>query len=508
MPLEKKRKWFFSVRFKLLSIYFVIVFVMLVIILGIFPTIFQTYLLERSQDDLLTTKQIIQETLEETNFMNSDSMKDKLDAVARAKDIEIWICMEPETAVDGSTVVPVLRLGSDSDSLQLELSQESATFIERVRSGLEQGEVYTDRFQEYYNRRTMTLAYTTGYYAQRQISQNVELSLPATAVVLLNIGLQDISQNVQATLMVILAVLGMISLLVALMIWILASSIVNPVNQMREIAVAIAQGDFSKKAEVYSHDEIAALANAFNRMAEELQEVESNRQAFIANISHDFRSPLTSIRGFVQAMLDDVIPVEQYPKYLNIVFDETNRLSKLTNDLLELSKMESGQDELHIVRFDLNEMIRKLTLGFEQRAESKKLEIKFKFLQEKLFVNADIDKIQRVIYNLVDNAIKFTEEGDSITIETSIVGKKAFIAVEDTGVGMDEESLKHVFERFHKGDKSRGLNKTGMGLGLAIVKQIIMNHGENIQVYSQEGKGTRFEFHLPLANQVNFIEKK
>ena len=251
--------------------------------------------------------------------------------------------MEPETALDGSTVVPVLRLGSDSDAMQLELSQESAAFIERVRSGLKQGEVYTDRFQEYYNRRTMTLAYTTGYYAQRQISQNVELSLPATAVVLLNIGLQDISQNVQATLMVILVAFGMISLLVALMIWILASSIVNPVNQMREIAVAIAQGDFSKKAEVYSHDEIAALANAFNRMAEELQEVESNRQAFIANISHDFRSPLTSIRGFVQAMLDDVIPVEQYPKYLNIVFDETNRLSKLTNDLLELSKMESGQ---------------------------------------------------------------------------------------------------------------------------------------------------------------------
>ncbi len=289
MPLEKKRKWFFSVHFKLLSIYFVIVFVMLVIILGIFPTIFQTYLLERSQDDLLSTKQIIQETLEETNFINSESMKDKLDAVARAKDIEIWICMEPETTLDGSTVVPVLRLGSNSDSRQLELSQDSASFIERVRSGLEQEEVYTDQFEEYYNSRTMTLAYTTGYYAQHQIGQSVELALPATAVVLLNISLQDISQSVQTTLVVILAVFGIISLLVAIMIWLLASSIVNPVNQMREIAVAIAQGDFSKKAEVYSHDEIAALANAFNRMAEELQEVESNRQAFIANISHDFR---------------------------------------------------------------------------------------------------------------------------------------------------------------------------------------------------------------------------
>ena len=170
--------------------------------------------------------------------------------------------------------------------------------------------------------------------------------------------------------------------------------------------------------------------------------------------------------------------------------------------------MESGQEELHLVRFDINEMVRKLTLGFEQRAEEKKLNIQFKFLQEKLFVNADIDKIQRVIYNLVDNAVKFTQEGDSITIETSIVGKKAYVAVSDTGVGMDEESMRHVFERFHKGDKSRGLNKTGTGLGLAIVKQIIVNHGEGIQVVSKEGQGTKFEFTLPLANQVNFVEKK
>jgi signal transduction histidine kinase len=200
--------------------------------------------------------------------------------------------------------------------------------------------------------------------------------------------------------------------------------------------------------------------------------------------------------------------VDQYDKYLQIVFDETNRLSKLANDLLLLTRMESGQDELHISRFDINEMILKLTLGFEQRAEEKQLQIQFKFLQEKLYVNADIDKLQRVIYNLVDNAIKFTGEGDSITIETSIVNKKAFISVVDTGIGMDEESMRHIFERFHKGDKSRGLNKTGMGLGLAIVKQIIVNHGEGIQVYSKEGEGTRFEFTLPLANQVSFVEKK
>ncbi len=123
-------------------------------------------------------------------------------------------------------------------------------------------------------------------------------------------------------------------------------------------------------------------------------------------------------------------------------------------------------------------------------------------------MNADLDKIQRVIYNLVDNAIKFTNEGDSITISSDIINRKASISVQDTGIGMDEEAVRHIFERFHKGDKSRGLNKTGMGLGLAIVKQIIVNHGEGIQVFSKEGEGTKFTFTLPLANQVSFIEKK
>lgn len=236
----------------------------------------------------------------------------------------------------------------------------------------------------------MTLAYTTNYYAQRMVSDKMVLSVPATAVVLLNIGLEDISSSVQTTLILVLGLFGMVSILVAIVIWYLSNSIISPVNQMREIADAITQGDFSKKAEIRSRDEIAALANSFNMMVVELQEVESMRQAFIANISHDFRSPLTSIRGFVQAMLDGVIPEEQYNKYLNIVFEETNRLSKLTNDILELTKMESGQEELHLVRFDINEMVRKLTLGFEQRAEEKKLNIQFKFLQEKCCLSTRI----------------------------------------------------------------------------------------------------------------------
>ncbi|MBQ7915221.1 MAG: HAMP domain-containing histidine kinase [Firmicutes bacterium] len=492
----------------MLSVYLIIVMMIFVFILGIFPRIFQSYMIERSEEDLLTTKQIIQETLETGDLTSDAYMRDKLDAVARAKGIEIWICLEPESKLDGSIMIPTIRLGGSRDSQDLQLTSQSSAFIETIRSGRDDESMYMDQFPEYYSQKTLTLAYSTPYIERQPLMGNMYMTQDAVAVVLLNISLEGISQSVQTTMFIILITFTLISIVVAIMILSLANSIVTPVNQMREIAAAITQGDFSQKVEIHSRDEIADLAQTFNLMATELQEVEATQQAFIANISHDFRSPLTSIRGFVQAMLDDVIPPDQYDKYLQIVFNETNRLSKLANDLLLLTRMESGQDELHVSRFDINEMILKLTLGFEQRAEEKKLQIEFKFLQEKLYVNADMDKLQRVIYNLVDNAIKFTGEGDSITVETSIVNKKAFIAVADTGIGMDEESMRHIFERFHKGDKSRGLNKTGMGLGLAIVKQIIVNHGEGIQVYSKEGEGTRFEFTLPLANQVSFVEKK
>ena len=198
-------------------------------------------------------------------------------------------------------------------------------------------------------------------------------------------------------------------------------------------------------------------------------------------------------------MLDGTIPQDSYDKYLQIVLDEANRLTKMTNNVLDLTKMENGQIELNRRSFDINELIVGLALSFEQRVEDKKIQIQFQFIQEKLFVYADFDQIQRVIYNLLDNALKFTDEGDSITVETSIIGKKAHISVEDTGCGIEENALPHVFDRFNKGDKSRGKNKLGTCLGLAIAKQIIVNHGEDISVTSHLGEGTKFSFTLPLG---------
>ena len=336
-----------------------------------------------------------------------------------------------------------------------------------------------------------------------------DASFHRTGAVFLHIAMDDITMTTQGIFRMVFITLILVVVVATLMSFLMSNNIILPVKQMKEAADAITKGDFSQEINITSNDEVGQLAKSFNAMAKELREVDTLQSDFLANISHDFRSPLTSIKGYLEAMLDGTIPEDMFSKYLSIVLDEANRLTKMTNNVLDLSKMENGQIELHPVNFDINEMIVKLALSLEQRIEEKKINIDFRFIQDRLFVNADLDLIQRVIYNLLDNALKFTEEGDSISVETSVVGRKAYIVVADTGSGISEEALPYVFDRFHKGDdKSRGKNKQGTGLGLAIVKQIILNHHEEIKVRSKLGEGTKFEFTLPLAYRFNLVEKK
>ena len=394
MPQDKTRRGIFSVRVKLLGIYMLVVLAILIVILVVFPRVFERYMMERSQTDLLTTRQIIQETLEETDFQTNLYLRDRLDAVARAKGIEIWICKEKVQSPSGISI-PTLRLGGSTDSQDIVLSSTNAALIENIRSGVAQESLYQDLFPDYFSQKTITMAYSTPYYEQTTLGEVISMRKQSTAVVLLNIAVSDISDSVQTTLHTILIVFVVLSILIAATIALVSNHMIDSIHQMQEVASAVTHGDFSKKVEVLTNDELGELADTFNLMVDELQEVDETQRAFISNISHDFRSPLTSIRGFVQAMLEDVIPPDQHKKYLQVVFDETNRLSKLANDLLLLNKMQSGTEELQITRFDINEMIVSLTLSFEQRIEEKHLQMQFHFLQDKLFVSADMDKIQR-----------------------------------------------------------------------------------------------------------------
>lgn len=274
-----------------------------------------------------------------------------------------------------------------------------------------------------------------------------------------------------------------------------------PIRKITKAADQYAEGNFEAKIDIHSNDEIGYLAASLNYMANELNTLEDDQKKFVSNVSHDFRSPLTSIKGYVEAMLDGTIPVEMQDKYLNIILFETERLNKLTKSLLELNKFGSHGTMLDITDFDINHTIRMTVQTFEGICKEKRISFNLILTGEELFVSADMSKIQQVLYNLIDNAIKFSHADSAITIETTEKNEKIFVSVKDTGIGIPKDSIKKIWERFYKTDLSRGKDKKGTGLGLSIVKEIIQAHGENINCISTEGVGTEFIFTLPLAKE-------
>lgn len=272
-----------------------------------------------------------------------------------------------------------------------------------------------------------------------------------------------------------------------------------PLKKITKAASEYAVGNLTYQIDLNSEDEFGKLADSMNLMARELNEMEEYERKFIANISHDFRSPLTSIKGYVEAMMDGTIPVELQEKYFNIVLFETDRLRKLTEELLTLNSFGSKRGMLDITTFDINTVIKNTAASFEGRCRERKISIELLFESWHQPVNADMGKIQQVLYNLIDNAIKFSNDNSSIEVETTIRHEKVFVSVKDHGAGIPKESQKKIWERFYKNDISRGKDKRGTGLGLAIVKEIIQAHEEHINVISTEGVGTEFIFSLPKA---------
>ncbi|MDE7318564.1 MAG: HAMP domain-containing histidine kinase [Lachnospiraceae bacterium] len=274
-----------------------------------------------------------------------------------------------------------------------------------------------------------------------------------------------------------------------------------PIRRMRKGAGEYALGNYGTPIHLNREDELGFLSDTMDFMAQALKDQDEDQRKLISNISHDFRSPLTSIKGYIEAMLDGTIPFEMQEKYLNIVLRETERLTKLTSGLLALNSIDPRQNRLSRSRFDINTVIKNTAATFEGTCTSKRISIELLFTDWESYVCADMGKIQQVLYNLIDNAIKFSQPDSVITIETTIKYEKIFVSVRDTGVGIPKDSLNKIWERFYKSDASRGKDKSGTGLGLAIVKEILQLHNENINVISTEGVGTEFIFSLSRASE-------
>ncbi|MBQ9941521.1 MAG: HAMP domain-containing histidine kinase [Christensenellaceae bacterium] len=301
---------------------------------------------------------------------------------------------------------------------------------------------------------------------------------------------------------------GIISMALAFaLVFLSARRIERPLLALDTAAKKLGKGDFTQRLDPKKCNEMAGLAETFNRMAEELEKYENTRESFVANVSHELRSPLTSIQGFVQGMLDNTIEEKDREQYLQIVLSESQRLSALIRDMLDLAKFESGQFPLNRSEWDINELLRQCLIRFITKIEDKNLEVSVNIPDERELVDADQDRITQVVTNLIDNAVKFCDEGGTLKIWTYNSEGRVVVNIANTGSPIPEEDIPFVFDRFFKVDKSHNRRSPGTGIGLSIVKNIVIQHGEKIWVNSQEGTGTVFAFTLSHAAKTKGEKK-
>jgi signal transduction histidine kinase len=288
--------------------------------------------------------------------------------------------------------------------------------------------------------------------------------------------------------------------LVFIAIFFIARGITKPLSEMQEVTEHFARGDFEYKAnEDYKKRDFKDFAKALNKMAYELKIEDEAQKSFIANVSHELKTPMTSIGGFIDGILDGTIPAEEEKKYLSIVSSEVKRLSRMVVSMLNISKIEAGEIQLSEIKYDVGKQIFETLLSFEKKIDDKNIEIVGFENMNEVIIEADRDLIQQVIYNLFDNAVKFTPENGKITVEAYSTNESTTVKIRNSGAGVSEEEISRIFERFYKVDKSRSFDTKGVGLGLYIVKTIINMHEGEITASSKQGEYTEFSFEIPFS---------
>lgn len=350
-------------------------------------------------------------------------------------------------------------------------------------------------------------SYTISDYYKMFQEDVLSVSAPITGnynvygYVLIHLPVSQISQSQTSTLDILYITSAIIFGLSLIILLVFTQTVYLPLRKITVGANEYAAGNLDYRIRVKTHDEMGYLADTLNYMSDELNKMEEYQRNFIANVSHDFRSPLTSIKGYLEAILDGTIPPELYEKYISRVISETERLHKLTESMLTLNSLDA-KGYLSRTNFDINRIIKDTVASFEGTCDAKNISFDLTFSDNIQMVYADMGKIQQVMYNLIDNAIKFSHNDSVIYIQASSRYEKVFVSVKDNGIGIPKDSVKKIWERFYKTDLSRGKDKRGTGLGLSIVKEIIQAHGENIDVISTEGVGTEFVFSLPRSNNL------
>ena len=440
------------------------------------PALLTRYFVKEESASLYLEAALIADTYASklyTNEISLDTVKKQIDALTVFLDSEIWI-LNPS----GRLVLDSSR-ALDVDTIQVIENFDPSSFA---------GNYYTiGTFFDYFEEDMLSVM--APIMSNYEINGYVVIHSQYSSII-------NSCYSLQGTIFLCFGILFILSLIILIFF---TGFVYFPLRKITKATEQYASGNYNYELLPNSRDEIGYLARILSYMAREIARTEEDQKKFVANISHDFRSPLTSIRGYLEAMLDGTIPPELHEKYLRIVLNETERLTKLTNGLLQLNNLNSKGMFLDKTTFDINEVIRNTAASFEGTCNNKKIRLNLILTGDQMFVNADMGKIQQVLYNLLDNAIKFSFQNSSIKIETTEKKNKLFVSVKDYGIGISKDEIKLVWDRFYKSDSSRGKDKKGTGLGLSITKEIIHSHGENINLISTQGAGSEFIFTLPIV---------
>ena len=368
-------------------------------------------------------------------------------------------------------------------------------------------EIYVENFDPTVTNGTY---YTQGTFFDSFSGEMLSVFAPITrgytirGYVTIHYPVEAILEESDSILNIIYIMLLLIFLLSLIILIFFTELVYRPLRKIIRATEQFAAGNYHYELNIESDDELGYLSASLKYMTSQIENAEEDQKKFIANVSHDFRSPLTSIRGFLEAMLDGTIPPERHEHYIGIVLNETDRLTKLTNGLLTLNNLGTRGMLLTRSDFDINETIRNVAASFEHACREKEISFRLVLSGRILYVNADKERIQQVLYNLIDNAIKFSGSRSEIRIETTEKGNKVIVSVKDSGIGIPRDDQKMIWERFYKTDLSRGKDKKGTGLGLSIVREIIRAHEENINLVSTEGIGSEFIFTLKRS-ELNIV---
>ncbi|MDF2593704.1 MAG: histidine kinase [Clostridia bacterium] len=481
-----KKEFVFPTLFsRLVTVYISILIATLIFLFIVFTNAFQSYFVQYTQDIMVKQAENIAEEYYKVGIY-STSTKEAVEKILYRIQVMDSYLQSTTWLIDRSNTIVVVS--ENSNAPFVDKSIPDGAVIKKVFDGnivrIENG------FKEYFSTPVLTIGYPIEVLGNIQYALFIHTPMPL------------ILQTIDEVRNIILKVVGITGTLVFIWIYFISKQMTKPLKQMNQVAKQIASGQFDKRIEVTGQDEIAELGLSFNHMATELDKIEETRRKFIANVSHDLRSPLTSIQGFITALLDGTIPKDNQEKYLKIVLGESQRMITMTNTILELSKMEEGATPIRKVHFNICTMIRGILVTFEPIAREKDIKVEVTLEDNEPYVTADIDMIARVIQNLLDNAFKFVDEHGTIKVSAALKNNKMLIAIGNSGAPISEKEQKDIWNRFYKGDSSRGKYKKGLGLGLVIVKEIIKLHDETIGVTSKEGELVTFFFTLTASKNT------